>query len=168
MVDPSTGLVTGVGSGTAMITAQTGDGARAGRQIRVMPNFHGAWTGNYSEVSCTDEQGRRVDCWHPGRVSGVGFFIYQTGATLTVDLIHSGHSNFTDGTAIVEADGQLTVQDRGGAEEYGVVTTVWRLGRGSDGSLSGSMGHTVRYSDGTEFKTENSVYDVIKWSDLNR
>jgi hypothetical protein len=51
-VNPSTGLVTGVGPGQATISFDSA-GRRATKVIRVVPNYGGRWSGVWQQTHCT-------------------------------------------------------------------------------------------------------------------
>jgi hypothetical protein len=57
----SGGTITATAAGEATITADY-QGARATRQIRVLPNFAGQWTGRFRIASCTDALDFRGVC----------------------------------------------------------------------------------------------------------
>jgi hypothetical protein len=51
-VEASTGRVTGVANGGVLISVDSG-GRRGTKQIRVLPNFQGTWSGSYVVSSCS-------------------------------------------------------------------------------------------------------------------
>jgi hypothetical protein len=102
------GVVTGKNPGMATIAAEAGRG-RALRQIRVLPNLSGYWTGAYYAIDCVSTV--------PGPCSPftkqaylASFTLTQTGETVTSAAFHSNDVHFAKaGAGTIALDGSLTI-----------------------------------------------------------
>jgi hypothetical protein len=92
----STGRASGVASGQASIFADA-QGRRATRLLRVVPDYHGRWLGDWTAVACGDEGDWRGACaeFPPGSLWGLLLDVTQTRDTI------SGRTDFGDDLAVV-------------------------------------------------------------------
>lgn len=107
-VDAS-GRVTGVSNGQTTITASA-EGMQATRQMRVVPDYHGRWEGNWRIVACT-ETGEFAGICEEYPVGEL--FLVTLVATQTRDTI-AGTLDFGDNapgtiTGIIASNGQLEI-----------------------------------------------------------
>jgi hypothetical protein len=87
----SSGRASGVSSGQATIFADA-QGQRATRLLRVLPDYHGRWQGDWMTTACGDDGDWRGACaeFPPGSLFGLLLALTQTGDTV------SGTADFGD------------------------------------------------------------------------
>lgn len=105
----ASGRATGVASGQASIFADI-QGQRATRLLRVVPDYHGRWRGDWSATGCADEGDWRGACaeFPVGSLFGLSLELTQTGDTV------SGTTDFGDElpgavTGTIRMDGPLVL-----------------------------------------------------------
>jgi hypothetical protein len=123
----SSGKVTGVGSGQATITAAY-DTVRATRTIRVVPDYQGSWTGDYTVLSCSDSGTFRSEDWCKAALADgiihVTMALTQTRDAVTGSWTHKQMAGTTSGT--IESDGTLVLSGNGKMDTIPMTITGWR------------------------------------------
>ena len=142
------GLVTGVANGQATISVNSG--GRQGQQgIRVVPDYHGAWTGTIRITSCT-QTGVFADIGLCSEVpvnstDGFDLSLRQTGESLSATM-YLGESEQTV-AAPIASDGSASFAGRTSFTEEGITVTfdsAWRITSTQVGALSGTIDDVFR------------------------
>jgi hypothetical protein len=125
----SSGKVTGVGSGQATVTV-TYDTVRATRTIRVVPDYQGSWTGDYTVLSCSDSGSFHSEDWCKAALRDaiihVTLVLTQTRDAVTGSWTHAEMAGTAQGT--IEADGTLVLSGTGisTADKIPMTIAGWR------------------------------------------
>jgi Bacterial Ig-like domain (group 2) len=123
----SSGKVTAVASGQATITV-TYSGASATRTIRVVPDYQGSWTGDYTVLSCQDSGGFHQEDWCKAAMADpvvrVTMTLTQTRDTVDGTWTHKLMAGAVQGT--IEADGTLALTGNGSTEGTPITIAGWR------------------------------------------
>jgi hypothetical protein len=123
----SSGKVIGVGPGQATITVSY-DTAKATRTIRVVPDYQGNWTGDYTVLSCSDSGKFHSEDWCAAATQAgtihVTMTLTQTRDSVTGPWTHSQMAGTAQGT--IEADGTLTLSGTGTMDTIPMTITGWR------------------------------------------
>jgi len=122
-----TGKVTGVAPGQATVTV-TYENVKATRAIRVVPDYQGAWTGEYRILTCEDTGDFRADEWCEGSLEKgtirVSLTLTQARDTVTGSWTHDIMSGTTQGT--VETSGTLVMNGNGLYDKVPMTIAGWR------------------------------------------
>ena len=123
----SSGKTTAVASGQATITV-TYSGASATRTIRVVPDYQGGWTGDYTVLSCQDSGGFHQEDWCKAAMGDpvvrVTMTLTQTRDTIAGTWTHKLMAGAVQGT--IEADGTLALTGNGSTEGTPITIAGWR------------------------------------------
>jgi hypothetical protein len=145
-VEPTTGRVTGAGSGLATIYI-VHDGRQGQKVVRGLPNFQGAWSGTYVVRGCTQ--------------SGQMALINACGDTLAVNRVLPTNLNLTqdadrvqgrfflgtlggDTSGPIQTDGRL--QLTGAVQGELSMETTWVIESRSPGRITGGLSLLIRGS----------------------
>ena len=111
-IESSTGLTNGIGAGQTSITAQY-QGRTATQALRVVPNYHGRWQGDWAVATCTsDGDWLRANICASAYPTG-SLWMITLDATQSRDAI-TGMIDFGDNSpgavsGAIAMDGHLTV-----------------------------------------------------------
>lgn len=123
----SSGKATAIASGQATITV-TYSGASATRTIRVVPDYQGSWTGDYTVLSCQDSGGFHQEDWCKTAMADpvvrVTMTLTQTRDTVAGTWTHKLMAGAVQGT--IEADGTLALTGIGNTEGTPINIAGWR------------------------------------------
>jgi hypothetical protein len=163
-VEPTTGRVTGAGSGMATIFI-VHEGRQGQKVVRSLPNFQGAWSGSYAIRGCT-QSGQIAAANLCGDTFTVNR-VLPTNLSLTQDADRAQGRFFLgslggDGSGPVQTDGRL--QLTGAIHDGGTtIETVWALDSQTPGRITGGFTMLWRLSG---FSGDVRVTADIR--DLNR
>jgi len=137
----TTGLVTAIANGVANISVASDD-VQSGQSVRVVPNYHGRWTGTYLIDLCTS--------WPPGP-SYIRFCNdYLPGTTFPLSMTFSQHGSLVSGQIVagdlVSASFASALNADGSVEAQASTITpgfkynfTWRLTVTRPGRIVGSV-----------------------------
>lgn len=121
------GKVTGVAPGQASISVAY-EGVRASRTIRVVPDYQGAWTGDYRVLSCQDSGDFRNEDWCRSALEDgvikVSMTLTQSRDTVSGTWVHDVMAGAAQGT--IEVDGTLVLSGTGKLDSIPMTITGWR------------------------------------------
>jgi len=136
----SAGKVTGVAPGQAAITV-TYDGAKATRTIRVVPDYQGNWTGEYTVLTCQDSGDFSKEDWCKAALEDgvvrVTMALTQTRDVVSGTWTHDVMSGTAQGT--IEADGTLPLAGTGTMDRIPMAIAGWRARSTDNKSQAGKF-----------------------------
>jgi Big-like domain-containing protein len=144
----STGILTGVGPGIAVITAKA-SGRIATQSVRVLPNYDAVWDGSARVVECT---GGDPGVCTPSPCAGLGTCgpTYPLGSVNRLQALISqrdeavlGFVNGIPSSGTIDEDGTLTLegvlQERDALGPYEYRVTEWRSRIDAGGGMRGGF-----------------------------
>jgi hypothetical protein len=141
------GKVTGIGSGHATITV-TYDTAKATRTVRIIPDYQGNWSGEYTVVSCQDSGDFTKEDWCKAALRNgvikVTMTLTQARDAVTGSWTHDVMSGTTQGT--LETDGTLAISGNGTMDRIPMAISGWRSRSTDNKSQTGKFSLTFASS----------------------
>jgi hypothetical protein len=140
-VEPSTGRVTGTGSGEVTIWCDA-RGVRGTKRVRVLPNYQGTWLGSYAVDACEQSGDFALVGFCANfprdRVFPLSGMLTQQNDTVT-GAFHLGQVQGQQASGPVALDGTLRLTIVHVGTGSFTLTSDWAVNSTRPGQLSGSM-----------------------------
>jgi hypothetical protein len=138
------GLVTGVSTGGANIYVISG-GQQGTKNIRVVPNYAGSWSGSYYVTGCSQSGAYATFNYCSSDFSTNSVFPYNMSLTQSLDTVtgtfYLGTLQFGQSSGTMDGGGGVALS----ANYYSGVSTiycVWNLSSSTPGRLAGTVRQT--------------------------
>jgi len=121
-----TGKVTGIAPGQATVTV-TYENVKATRAIRVVPDYQGSWTGDYTVLACQDSGDFHQEDWCKVAMRDlvhVTMTLTQNRDAVTGAWTHRDVKGTVSGT--ISTDGTLALEGNGNLDNVPLTITGWR------------------------------------------
>lgn len=141
------GMVTGVAAGAANIYVVSG-GQQGTKNIRVVPNYDGKWSGSYYVTSCSQTGifalADLCDTFSVNKVMPYNMSLSQSGSSVS-GAFAMGTLVFSQSSNTIDGGGQLALN---GSYSSGTtsINASWSLTCPTAGRLNGTLQHTWRDS----------------------
>lgn len=129
----SSGKVTGIAPGQATVSV-TYDNVKGSRTLRVVPDYQGNWSGEYTVLSCQDTGDFHREDWCKVAMKDLvrlTMALTQTRDAVAGTWTHRDMAGNTSGT--IETDGTLVLSGDGKLDNVPMTMTGWRS-RSTDNS----------------------------------
>ena len=146
----NSGLVTGIANGRATIYVVT-DGRQGQQVVRVVPDYHGRWSGGLRVTSCTETgifaEANFCDEFPAGTTYGYSVSLSQSGEQMTAIVDYGAPYVFPSIAAPVREDGASAFTPSLSVTESGITLTVdaaFNINSTRVGELSGTVNEVWR------------------------